>query len=74
MTLTCGHDSKWLAYRNPVDSASETYCVFCEMDNLRKKLAAIRDTGVQVERDAEYWVMIPRSVWMNAVDGSKPCI
>ena len=33
--MDCGHDEKWLAYRNPVDVHSDTYCVFCELERLQ---------------------------------------
>ena len=35
MTQPCGHDERWLAYRNPVDAESERYCLFCEVERLR---------------------------------------
>ena len=37
--MNCGHDERWLAYRNPVDAQSDQYCVFCE----NERLAAIVD-------------------------------
>jgi hypothetical protein len=35
MTQPCGHDERWLAYRNPVDANSERYCLFCEVERLQ---------------------------------------
>lgn len=35
----CGlHDERWLAYRNPVDANSETYCLFCRIAVLEEAL------------------------------------
>lgn len=38
MLMQCGHDSKWLAYRNPADVTTGVYCVFCELERLQREL------------------------------------
>ena len=64
--MDCGHDEKWMAYRNPVDASSERYCVFCEIERLEAILADVRTTGRMIIIDGENWIAIPRSVWMEA--------
>jgi len=32
----CGHSSRWMAYRNPVDVTSTQFCLFCELADARK--------------------------------------
>ena len=49
--MTCGHDTKWLAYRNPVDVGSGVYCVFCEMERLQTAIRNIQSCWAAYMKD-----------------------
>jgi len=56
MTMTCGHDSRWLAYRNPADVRSEQYCVFCEIERLTRERDAARIDRDNLRDVRDSWV------------------
>ena len=55
--MNCGHDERWLAYRNPVDVRSDQYCVFCELERLRSIVDRLQKTrdGVSVTPGMRLW-------------------
>jgi hypothetical protein len=42
-----------------------------EIERLRAIVCDVRDTGDQYERDGEVVIILPRAVWMKAVEAAK---
>lgn len=61
VTQPCGHAAKWIAYRNPVDFHSETYCVFCEIEQQQAILRTCWHLSYG-GRDFESWLKSRRKL------------
>lgn len=68
-TMPCGHARHWLAYRNPVDPKSEQYCLFCEVERLRGRLAKI-EAAVPDAREA-YEKGLPSYALIDAIETAE---
>jgi hypothetical protein len=51
--MQCGHDQKWLAYRDPI-SAARPFCVFCEIERLQQELEG-RDDEIRTANKGLEW-------------------